>query len=805
MQNNNGGTTNATEYNQYNTMDIAVSNQELVTNKRKKSRKLLIMFTVIVVLVLSCILLIALYQHIYTLPVPQSYKRHHSQITLDGVLDGSYEPRRFNGTWVSDNELMTKNTNGQVILFNVEANERKILLFNQTGVEPIYDVALSPDKKYLLIAHAFQRVYRHSMFAHYTIVNIETQRRIPIRKQGNEPLQFAKWSTVGNGYAYVYRNDIYYRKTAETNEDIRITKTGLQGIIYNGICDWVYEEEVFSSSAVLWFSPDGKRLAFATFNDSNTNTMFLHYYGEPGSIYFQYPHLINLRYPKAGVLNPSVLLNVVDVEEQTPIVTALSLPSYKEPILTAVTWVDENKLYATWMNRVQNKAQAFIYNADDQMHNTLIKTFEKTGGWLDLFKPPIFSADGQKMLYIYAHQQNDSDHFDHVTLFDITNQRAIALTAGLFTVTEIISWDEANRVIYFKATVVGHPEYQHVFKVSDETTNAPHKLECIDCNGKSDDEECSFSTVAFSRNSSYYCLTCAGPNVPKTTVYDKENNKIMIWEDNRMLKNILKNVDMPQVKYLDVPLENSKWKARVKLYLPPNFDANGQKKYPLLINVYSGPGSNFVQDKFNLDWNSYLCANKNVIIGRIDGRGAGLKSEEMRFSIYRKLGSYEIDDQIFVTKYLQDNYPYIDKKRTAIWGWSYGGYAAGMALANDKHNLFKCGISVAPVTDWIYYDSIYVERFMGLPLLSDNLAGYVSSSLIRKALNLTDKMYLLIHGTMDDNVHYQQSMLLARELELHDIPFQQQSYPDEDHSLGGVRHHFYHLLESFLSECLAFK
>ncbi|XP_063983383.1 venom dipeptidyl peptidase 4 isoform X10 [Diachasmimorpha longicaudata] len=218
--------------------------------------------------------------------------------------------------------------------------------------------------------------------------------------------------------------------------------------------------------------------------------------------------------------------------------------------------------------------------------------------------------------------------------------------------------------------------------------------------------------------------------------------------------------------------------------------------------VYGGPDTYQVTEKFHIDWGTYLVTNKNIIYAAIDGRGSGLKGNAMLFAGYRNLGTVEIYDQINVTRHLQESFPFIDKTRSGIWGWSYGGYAAGMSLAMDRDAVFKCGMSVAPVTDWALYDSIYTERFMGLPTASDNLNGYEQGQLLNKVDNIKSNSYYLIHGTLDDNVHYQQSLQLAKVLEQKDILFRQQTYTDEDHGIALLRAHLYHSMENFLDDCL---
>ncbi|KAH0820104.1 hypothetical protein GEV33_002687 [Tenebrio molitor] len=283
--------------------------------------------------------------------------------------------------------------------------------------------------------------------------------------------------------------------------------------------------------------------------------------------------------------------------------------------------------------------------------------------------------------------------------------------------------------------------------------------------------DCLYNVAEFSEDCSHYVLTCAGPDVPDISVHSLEK-KIIDWNQNEELQELTRTKRLPKSQRMSFEVEGG-FKAQVNLKLPSDFDASGNTKYPMLVNVYAGPDSFQVVEKFNIDWGSYLAANKSIIYATIDGRSSGLKGNDMLFASYRRLGTVEITDQINVTKQIQDTLPYVDSRRTAIWGWSYGGYASGMILANDHEGIFKCGISVAPVTDWALYDSIYTERFMGLPTIQDNYEGYRNANLLLKYEGLRDKQYFLIHGTHDDNVHYQQSMLWAKVLEQNDILFRQ--------------------------------
>lgn len=739
-----------------------------------------------------------------------------SSITLDDVVEGRFSPRGFNGTWISDTEFFYRNEEGDALFFDVTTKSSVIILPAEFLVrivkvpEAPFNFELSADRKYLLVAHGYRRIFRHSFLAKYEIVDLETKNSIPLENSEVGPErrvhQLVVWAPDGNGFVYVHRNNIYYRPTAASVVEVKLTQSGIPGVIYHGIPDWVYEEEVFSSNTALWFSPDSKKLAYATFDDNKTRIMSIPFYGLPGNPDFQYTHAVNIRYPKPGTPNPTAGLNVVDLDEaingnpntiELPPLSGL-LPG--EPILSAVTWATESNVVAVWMNRIQNTAKIVSCNARTTLCSELL-SLQEPSGWVDLFTPPLFSPDGTKMVLILPHDQGSKNGaYKHVSV--VQKGRNVALTSGKFTVTEILSWDRARNLIYYLATEETDPSTLHLYSVSDNIETAPNKPFCISCGVKTtvDDTQCLYVRSSFSLNSSYYILTCLGPWIPEIAVFNKDHVRSIVLESNNAVRQLLKGATLPTTKHLEVPVPGG-FKAQVQLWLSPDIDTSGKTKYPLLINVYGGPDSYRVTKQFNVDWSTYLTVNKSIIYAVIDGRGSGLKGNSMLFSIYKHLGSAEIDDQVNVTRFLQKNLTYIDSERTAIWGWSYGGYATGMALAKDKQNVFKCGISVAPVSDWIYYDTIYTERYMGLPSLQDNLEGYINSALTRIAPDIRNKEYMLVHGTLDDNVHYQQSMMLAKTLEQNDVLFQQMSYPDEEHGLSGVRPHLYHTLGNFIDSC----
>ncbi|XP_039280619.1 venom dipeptidyl peptidase 4 isoform X1 [Nilaparvata lugens] len=782
-----------TRVNGSSTLEMGNSNQELLS-KGKKGKLTIILISLIIVAALVTLIFISL-----SGPTPEFTKDASpltlpvKSIALDDFLLGKLTPNRFNGTWVSDNEILYRDSELNVILLNVAKRTRKVLLTSTAFpvLNNAFKFELSADKKYLFIAHSYQRLYRHSYVAYYEIFNLATKTSISISDTMGAPrqLQLVTWSPVGNALAYVYMNDIFYWPSVEMfMHEVRITRNGRTHTIHNGVPDWVYEEEVFGGNQAMWFSTDGKRLAFATFNDTTTPVMTIPYYGSPGNFAFQYTQSVNIRYPKPGRPNPEVSLQVADLESismqigtsQNIKMTSIPPPSelaHSEPILQNVVWSSDTDLASIWMNRVQNKAVFKLCSlTTDPCKNIL--SLEESSGWIQMAdSKPLFSSDGKSMVFIYSSDQGDNaGAYRHLQLVDLTTTAAkpVPLTKGKFTVTELLAWDEANREVYFLSNLEGLPGQLRVSKVSDDPRNSPHKEICVSCKSLTHDgRKCLYSGASFSKGASYYTQTCAGPYIPEIRIFEKNGKEIMLWDENDVLRQMLSDVTLPTEKLLTVRLKDG-FDAQVKLQFPPNMDMSGNTKYPLLIHVYGGPDSNLVNERFNLDWDTYLTVNKSIIYGSIDARMSGLKGDKMLYAGYRKLGTVEVEDQINVTKYLQNNFNFIDARNTAIWGWSYGGYVTVMTLATDKDDVFKCGIAVAPVTDWIYYDTIYTERYMGLPTVEDNLEGYANAALFGKVENLRHKSLFLVHGTLDDNVHYQQSMMLAKVLEENDILFRQQ-------------------------------
>ncbi|XP_050526616.1 venom dipeptidyl peptidase 4-like isoform X2 [Daktulosphaira vitifoliae] len=720
--------------------------------------------------------------------------------TLDfnELMKGSYEPNHFNGTWISDSEILMKDANGHIVLFNVKTMNNLILASNSTpNVDKCFQFELSANKEYLLIAYRYRKVYRHSFTANYDLINVKTgvqQTLINSVTRKPRELQLAKWSPIGSALALVEQNNIFYKSSAFNQVEEQITVTGDTNTV-NGIPDWVYEEEVLSSNSALWFSKSGTKLAFASFNDVNVSIMVMPLYGQPGNLRYQYPSNVGIHYPKVGTPNPIVefyvkFLNKKDLIKVSPPVDI----NENDLILNNVLWSDDSNLFINWMNRVQNETRLAHYIvSDDEIKLNIVTKLVQNQGWLDFTQTPLVGINNS-LAIIHPVKQANGEFYRHVNLVQ-PDGTLKALTSGSFEVIELLKWNLESNIIYFTANTEENPEEEYMYKIKALENS---KMECLTCTGT-----CEYSSIAMSEGGSYFTHTCSGPDVPEIHIMNSINGQQLLeWDLNIDLKVSLKSIVLPRVLFIDVPLLDD-YKARVKLILPPTLDENSDTKYPMLVNTYAGPGSNLALKKFYLDWNKYFSVDKNIIIAQIDGRGSGRRGNKYLFANYRKLGTYEIEDQITVAKYLQTKYSYVDSLKTAIWGWSYGGFTSGMALAKDDKKIFKCALSVAPVTDWIYYDTIYTERYMGL--FSENLQGYQNASLITYAENIRGKKFMLIHGTFDDNVHYQQSMMLSNVLEHKVVLFRQQTYPDEAHGLNSVRPHVYQTIGSFFNDCFGDK
>ncbi|KAL7632657.1 UNVERIFIED_CONTAM: hypothetical protein RMT77_017036 [Armadillidium vulgare] len=800
---------------------------ELAAKGRSRLWRNLLLGTIAVMLVVACSLGVlyfttngrsfrSMFEDVPSLPKSEQLRRSFGNgIHLAEVLNGTFVPKSFNGSWISDTEILYATELGALNLFNVETlQSTEIVSAFQMELWRPFKYDLSPSRKYILLVHDVQKLFRYSYLARHTILDLTTDKATPLAAQrvrsraDQPPLLYAEWAPNSDAIAFVFHNDLYYSTSPDLNTMYRITDTGQIGTVFNAIPDWVYEEEIINSNSALWFAPDGSKLAFATFNDTDVDTMNFPLYGRPGDPNFQYPLQQSIKYPKPGRNNPVIDLWVLDVPRLISggpdTVTRMPAPSVLASVdhyFTAVTWANNDNLAVIWMNRHQNESVISICEMTGHCKDDLVHV-SPDHAWNDLYTPPVFDPTGNSYLIILPTNQGARGHFKHINLRDIKTQKLTPLTTGTYEVVDILSWDTNNNLVYFTGAPSGKPGQRHMYYVGDHNSKFAKQAFCITCDFMNDySEDCNSNSGDVSKKSTYYVLSCKGPGIPQITLHRAfDHDRLTLVEDNHEIRSKLQDRQLPLEKRLEIDVEGG-FKAQVSLKLPPNYNQSAIRKYPMLVYVYGGPGSQLVSDSFSINWGDYLASEKDIIYASIDGRGSGFSGDKKLHALYRGLGTAEVEDQISVARALQKSFPAIDSSRTAIWGWSYGGYVTALVMARDTENVFKCGISVAPVTSWLYYDTAYTERFMGLPTPNDNLIAYDASDVTKQVDNFRNKEFFLIHGTADDNVHYQQSMMLSRALELADILFRSQSYPDENHGLAGVKKHHYHSMENFLDQC----
>lgn len=694
------------------------------------------------------------------------------------ALGASVFIKGFNGTWISDEELY----------YTHSGTLRKYNAATRTDTEFVASKLLkgkftfSPDNTKILQLYAVEEVFRHSLVAKYDVFDIKTKTSTSIH--GGQKLQHCTWSPQSNRLSYVYKNNVYIH-----NEDGTVTTAtsdGVEGVIYNGVPDWVYEEEVLSSDSAMWWSPDGRKLAVGFFNDTEVKTFKYFIYGEEEPMGFQYPKEVNLKYPKPGTPNPVVALKIIDLSQKQQSTVTIKAPKdlvSLDHILQNVVWADNETVLITWLNRRQNVGSMQLCTVAGNCHE--VKRFEEPGGWISMGTPKCLQKS-RNCIFTYW-----IDNWYQAWNLNLKSGENIWKSRGNFTVKRIYGYDEDRNKLYYQATVPGDPSVYHVFS-NDE---------CLTCNLTDvDGALCKSATASFSKKYSYYTAICNGPNPSYSKMFDTlTNTEIILWESNSHFRNMLEKKLRPNIEYLKVPLADGSF-GFAKLQLPPNMDQT--KKYPMIVNVYGGPDSVRVTNNFAVGFDAFATTKREVIYAQIDGRGTGNKGKRLLFSVNNNLGAHEVEDQIYVTKYLQSRFPYIDAERIGIWGWSYGGYMTARTLASDDERVFQCGISVAPVTSWLYYDTIYTERYMGLPTADDNLRKYVESSVLHNVTNFRNHEFLLIHGSADDNVHPQQSLMLAKVLEEQQILFEEMTYTDENHSIGNLLPHLYNTMDHFWMNCL---
>ncbi|KAJ1865000.1 Dpp4p [Coemansia sp. RSA 2703] len=690
--------------------------------------------------------------------------------------------------------------------------------------------SVSADWEYLLFNVHSERVWRHSVRGTYFLYNTRERTMIPLTSSGNDRIQRVEWAPVGHRLLFVRDNNLF---VTDMMHEIQVTDDGSDSV-FNGLADWVYEEEVLGLGASSWWAPDGQALVYLRLDDSSVPTFQYQLYN-PTNRSQVYPTDIRLHYPKPGAPNPRVSLYMYqpgfDVGPPTSKASDNSDTSFhaheikfdqsfapEDTVIVNVAWISEthDRLFVRAMNRVQDHFKVYIADTDpSKLKATMVREQNTTedggdGAWIEIVQAPIYvpartvdslTADA----YVDIVERNG---YAHLALFSPVNapEPLRWLTEGEFDVVSGSVFRGKNSAsVGFTSTQVSSTEF-HAYQVALERGGSVSALSPrpagSSANKRLNTDRSGTYDVSFSKGGSMYTLSYRGPQLPWQAVYSNTDPKFeRILNDNEAAEHALAAYDLPRVEFLQIPTADGKQQMNAMATYPPGFDANARARYGVLFRVYGGPNSQLVSRAFSLDWHSALVSQTDVpdmpwIVVTADGRGTGYRGRAWRSSVSQQLGVLEPDDQAAAARFFQQK-PFVNPRRIAIWGWSYGGYTTSRAV--ERHpDVFRVGMAVAPVTDWRFYDSVYTERYMKTP--QTNPIGYASSA-VSNTTAFASARFLVQHGSGDDNVHLQNTLALVDMLEAADVPgFEMAVYTDSDHSIytHGVRPALYNRMTNFL-------
>ncbi|RUA28789.1 MAG: S9 family peptidase [Bacteroidetes bacterium] len=628
----------------------------------------------------------------------------------------------------------------------------------------------SPDETKILLVTNKKSIYRHSFTAEYWIYDFVTKKLQRLSENGAQRL--ASFSPDGQLVAFMRDNNLFI-KNLQTNTELQFTNDGAINKIINGAPDWVYEEEFSFNKAYEW-SPDSRSIAYIRFDESNVKEFEFTIYGD------LYPKQYKYKYPKAGEDNSIVSVHVYDLA--TAKTKTMDIGSETDIYIPRIKWTtDPNVLSIQRLNRLQNKWEILLANASDGTSKVLYS--EENKYYIDITDNLIFLKKNKGFIFT-----SEMDGYNHIYYYDMQGKLIKQLTKGKYDVSALFGLDEKKGVLYYQAGV-SSPINREIFSVN---INNLKRLQLSKHEGT--------NSAQFSSNFKYYINTFSDANTPPIFTVNKSNGtQLYVLENNINMVNKLKDYGYSNKTFFTIKTDND---IELNAWMIKPLDFDSTKRYPVLMYLYGGPGSQTVTNSwgwFNLMWFEML-AQKGYIVVSVDNRGTGARGEEFKKCTYLQLGKLETIDQINANKYLA-TLPYVDRNRIGIFGWSYGGYMSTLCMTKGA-SYFKTGIAVAPVTNWRYYDNIYTERFMRTP--QENGDGYDSNSPISHTAELKGN-YLLIHGTADDNVHLQNSMDLITSLLNNNKQFEMQFYPNSDHSIYTGRYTHYHVyrrMTDFLLEKL---
>jgi len=637
------------------------------------------------------------------------------------------------------------------------------------------DFEVSADKKSILFYNGREPIYRRSSRATVYVYDVASKKTVALNKG---KVLHPTFSPDGSRLAYVFDNNLYIYELA-TGKTVPVTTDGKWNSIINGNCDWVYEEEFEFTRAFEW-SPKGDYLAYYKFDESDVKEYEFTVFNDTYNKQYSY------KYPKAGEANSKVEIHIYNLNNGQD---ARAKYLQGDIYIPRIKWTQQDdKLVVYWMNRHQDDLKLLLTDAATGELQTMYE--EKNKYYVEINDNWWFLKDGNHFLFT-----SEMNGFNQLYFYSLDGRQKIQLSKMKYDIASVEGVDEQNRLVYYTAAYPT-PLDRNLF-VSDfdgKTTTMLtsgrgwHRTELNSDFSKFYDY---YSTINTPQVVTLYNINRAKKGV--SAVKDRVVN------ESAKLKSVLEQYSLGTADLIRVP--NSKGDTLNGWMLKPaGFDAS--KKYPVLFCNYGGPGSQMAANRFGSVsmWHQMLAQNGFIVVC-VDNTGTGFRGEEFKKKTYLQLGRYEIEDQIDAAKYM-GTLAYVDKDRIGHWGWSFGGFMSSLAISKGS-DVFKAAIAVAPVTNWRFYDNIYTERYMRTP--QENAKGYDENA----PLNFADRIkgkFLLIHGTADDNVHFQNSVELIKALVKNNVDFESAYYPNKNHGISGqadnTTYHLYSKMTNWLYQNL---
>ncbi len=706
------------------------------------------------------------------------------KLTLPDITSGKFAAKTVNGINPiegTDTYARISQDGERVVCCSFKTGKELSVLFdvkNTMGckIDGFDDYVLSPDGKRMLIQTKTERIYRRSFKADFYIYNIES-RRLDRLSDGDKQ-QIPTWSPDGQQVAFVRGGNIFLVKLLYDNAEIQVTKDGKFNEVINGLPDWVNEEE-FGFNSALSFNADGTMICWIRYDESKVKTYSLEMYKgmKPAKEeYDTYPGSYSYKYPKAGEDNSTVSAWSYDIKSHK--INRLQVPLDADGYMPRIKPTnDPMRIVVYTMNRHQDDLCLYAVNPRSTVAQLIIK--EHVDKYVREEAMEGVKFVGDKILL-----PSDRSGYTKLYIYNMNGQLQRTIGDGNYDITSVYGYDPKTGDVYYQAAALG---------ATDRQVYVTHK------NGKIvrlTDRE-GWNTAFFSGDFQYFVNTWSDYNTPYVfTTRTREGKLINTIEDNKAVKQLVSDYGFCKREPFSFTTSEgvvlNGWMVK-----PKDFDAN--KKYPVIMHQYSGPGSQQVTNSWSAGsmgqggaFDSYL-AQEGFIVVSVDGRGTGGRGSEFEKCTYLNLGNLESKDQVETALYV-GSLPYVDKDRIGIWGWSYGGFNTLMSMSEGR-GVFRAGVAIAPPTNWKYYDSVYTERYMRTP--KENPDGYATNP-IERAPKLHGAL-LICHGTADDNVHPQNTYEYSEALVQADKDFRELFYTNRNHGIfgGNTRNHLLRQVAQF--------